>query len=269
MRGRLGSPRSRRAGAIRCACTASGRLAAQALDRAREVVAGAIGARPDEVVFTASGAHSAYAAVAGLALGRRRMGSRIVTTAVDHSSVLRAAAASGDHQAVGVDRQGRVDLDAWHNAIAVDGTAVAAIQVANHEVGTLQPYARGNRGRRARGRAGRRGRDCGTGPGRPQPEHRVVGADRIGGRVRRAGLGRPAGDQEGRPLAPAVPGRRLSGPPLAGGPRRAGHLRGRGRIGQLAALRPGGRRAPARADRTAPDRDHSPRCPMWTWPGTR
>ncbi len=119
----------------------SGRLAAQALDRAREVVAGAVGARPDEVVFTASGAHSAHAAVAGLALGRRRAGSRVVTTAVDHSSVLAAAAASGEHAAVGVDRQGRVDLDAWHSAIAVDGTALAAIQVANHEVGTLQPYA--------------------------------------------------------------------------------------------------------------------------------
>ena len=51
-----------------------GRLAAQALDRAREVVAAAVGARPDEVVFTGSDAQAAYAAVAGLALGRRRVG---------------------------------------------------------------------------------------------------------------------------------------------------------------------------------------------------
>ena len=119
----------------------SGRLAAQALDRAREVVAGAVGARPDEVVFTASGAHSSYAAVAGLARGRRRTGARIVTTAIDHSSVLGAAAASGDHHTVGVDRHGRVDLDRWVDALAVDGTALAAVQVANHEVGTMQPYA--------------------------------------------------------------------------------------------------------------------------------
>ena len=39
-----------------------GRLAAQALDQAREVVAAAVGARPDEVVFTASAAHSNQAA---------------------------------------------------------------------------------------------------------------------------------------------------------------------------------------------------------------
>ena len=44
-----------------------GRLAAQALNQAREVVAAAVGARPDEVVFTGSAAHSNHAAVAGLA----------------------------------------------------------------------------------------------------------------------------------------------------------------------------------------------------------
>ena len=169
----------------------SGRLAAQALDRAREVVAGAVGARPDEVVFTASGAHSSYAAVAGLAQGRRRTGSRIVTTAVDHSSVLGAAAASGEHHAVGVDHQGRVDLDRWVDALAVDGTALATIQVANHEVGTLQPYAAGDRGRPAGGRSGRAGRDGGTGSDRPQPQHRLVGADRVG-RARSAGRPRSA-----------------------------------------------------------------------------
>src|SRR5687768_17864129 len=76
-----------------------GRLAAQALDQAREVVAAAVGARPDEVIFTASGVHASQAAVLGLALGRRRVGSRIVTTAVDHSAVLAAAAAAGTHQA--------------------------------------------------------------------------------------------------------------------------------------------------------------------------
>src|SRR4029450_2018989 len=65
-----------------------GRLAAQALDGARDLVASAVGARPDEVLFTASGVHANQAAVAGLALGRRRVGSRIVTTAIDHSAGL-------------------------------------------------------------------------------------------------------------------------------------------------------------------------------------
>ena len=118
-----------------------GRLAAQALDQAREVVAATVGARPDEVIFTTSGVHASHAAVAGLALGRRRVGSRIVTTAIDHSSVLAAAAAAGTHEAVQVDHEGHVDLDRWTETVETAGTAVACIQVANHEVGTLQPYA--------------------------------------------------------------------------------------------------------------------------------
>ena len=118
-----------------------GRLAAQALDRAREVVAAAVGARPDEVTFTTSGGPPAYAAVAGLARGRRRTGTRIVTTAVDHSSVLKAAADAGDHVAIAVDGQGRLDLTAWQTAVRRSGTAAAALQVGNHQVGTLQPYA--------------------------------------------------------------------------------------------------------------------------------
>ena len=118
-----------------------GRLAAQAMDQAREVIAAAVGARPDEVIFTASGVHASQAAVLGLGLGRRRVGSRIVTTAVDHSSVLAAAAAAGVHDAVDVDHEGHVDLERWGAAVGTAGTAAACIQVANHEVGTLQPYA--------------------------------------------------------------------------------------------------------------------------------
>jgi cysteine desulfurase len=117
-----------------------GRLAAQALDRAREIVATAVGARADEVIFTGSGVQASHAAVAGVARGRRRVGSRILTTAIDHSSVLAAAAAAGTHEAVGVDNQGHVDLQEWAAGVAAEGTAAACIQVANHEVGTLQPY---------------------------------------------------------------------------------------------------------------------------------
>ncbi len=119
----------------------AGRRAAQALDRARSVVAAAVGARPDEVVFTGSGVQASAAAVAGVALGRRRAGTTILTTAVDHSSVLAAAASAGDHLAIGVDGQGRLDLERWSTAIARPGIALGCLQVANHEVGTVQPYA--------------------------------------------------------------------------------------------------------------------------------
>ncbi len=119
----------------------AGRLAAQALDQARAVVAAAVGARPDEVVFAGSLAQANHAAIAGLARGRSRIGAGIVTTAVDHSSTLVGAAAYGEHHAVGVDRLGRVDLDRWREAVSAPGVALAALQVANHEVGTIQPYA--------------------------------------------------------------------------------------------------------------------------------
>lgn len=119
----------------------AGRLAAQALDRSREVVAAAVGARPDEIVFPASGPHAAQAAIAGIAKGRARTGRTIVTSTIDHSSVLAAADASGSPTRIAVDRLGRVDLDAWREAIAQEGVALASLQVANHEVGTLQPYA--------------------------------------------------------------------------------------------------------------------------------
>jgi cysteine desulfurase len=117
-----------------------GRLAAQALDSVRERVAAHVGARPDEVVFTSPLAPTAQAAVAGLALGRRRVGRLVVTSTVEHSAVLAAAAAYGEHVAVGVDPVGRIDLDAWAEAVRRPGVALACLQVANHEVGTLQPY---------------------------------------------------------------------------------------------------------------------------------
>ena len=118
-----------------------GRLAAQALDTARTRLAAHVGARPDEVVLTGPLAPTAQAAVAGLALGRRRTGRTIVTSAVEHSAVLGAAASYGDHVGVGVDPLGRLDLAAWEQAVSAPGVALACLQVANHEVGTLQPYA--------------------------------------------------------------------------------------------------------------------------------
>jgi cysteine desulfurase len=120
----------------------SARRARMLLDNARESVAAHVGARADEVSFTTSGTQAVHLAVLGTALARRRAGSRLVVSAVEHSSVLHAAAAhettGGSVGQVPVDRTGRVDPDVFASMIS-DGTALACLQAANHEVGTLQP----------------------------------------------------------------------------------------------------------------------------------
>ena len=119
-----------------------GRRAALLLDAAREAAAEAVGCRADELVFTPSGTRALHSAVAGAAAGRRRAGRRTVVSAVEHSAVLHAAeAVSGAGLAtVGVDRTGLVPVDGFAAALTPD-TALAALQSANHEVGTVQPVA--------------------------------------------------------------------------------------------------------------------------------
>lgn len=112
------------------------------LDNAREVIASLVGARADEVSFTTSGTQAVHLAVLGTTLARRRVGNRVVLSAVEHSSVLFAAEehqkAGGHVTHVPVDRTGRVDAGVFSAALSRD-TALACLQAANHEVGTVQP----------------------------------------------------------------------------------------------------------------------------------
>ena len=113
------------------------------LDNAREVVAALVAARPDEVAFTAGGTQAVHLGVLGVLSGRRRVSTRLVTTAVEHSAVLHAGTwherAGGSVVAVGVDREGVVDGEAVAAALRDEPTGLLAVQSANHEVGSLQP----------------------------------------------------------------------------------------------------------------------------------
>src|SRR5690349_11410980 len=115
---------------------ASARRARLLLDGARETVAAVLGCRADEVSFAASGTQAVHLGVAGLALGRRRVGGHAVASAVEHSAVLHAltahADAGGTVQLVGVDPSGRVDAEAYAGALQ-PGTAFACLQPANQE----------------------------------------------------------------------------------------------------------------------------------------
>ena len=118
----------------------AGRRARLLLDAARESVASALGARSDEVAFTANGTQALHAAVLGTLAGNRRAGSRLVHSSVEHSAVLHAA--GGEGVPVAVDRHGRIDVEAFLSAVSsTDGVAAAALQAANHEVGTRQPVS--------------------------------------------------------------------------------------------------------------------------------
>jgi len=121
-----------------------GRRARMLLDAARETVAAELGARTDEVVFTASGTQANQLAVLGALAGNHRKGRHFVHSAVEHSSVLHAAelheASGGSVGTVPVDRFGRVSPTVFAEALRPE-TALACLQSANHEVGTVQPVA--------------------------------------------------------------------------------------------------------------------------------
>ncbi|MER7737590.1 aminotransferase class V-fold PLP-dependent enzyme [Streptomyces sp. NPDC096538] len=121
-----------------------GRRARLLLDAAREAAAEAVGCRPDELVFTPSGTAAVHAGIAGALAGRRRTGHHLIVSAVEHSSVLHAAevhrAGGGTVTEVPVDRSGAVSPSGYARALRED-TALACLQSANHEVGTVQPVA--------------------------------------------------------------------------------------------------------------------------------
>ena len=120
-----------------------GRDARLLLDNAREAVADALAVRRDEVWFT-SPLDAVQRGFLGLAAARRSIGTRLVLPAVEHAAVRHAARwwadlHGGQVHEVGVDSWGRAyEGDLVENAIGGDVGAVAC-QLANHEVGTLQP----------------------------------------------------------------------------------------------------------------------------------
>ncbi|MGQ4437311.1 MULTISPECIES: cysteine desulfurase/sulfurtransferase TusA family protein [unclassified Streptomyces] len=121
-----------------------GRKARLLLDAAREAAAEAVGCRADELVFTSSGTRAVHTGIAGALAGRRRVGRHLIVSAVEHSSVLHSAEAlvaeGGSSTEVPVDRTGAVSVEAYADSLRSD-TALACLQSANHEVGTVQPVA--------------------------------------------------------------------------------------------------------------------------------
>jgi cysteine desulfurase len=119
---------------------AAGRRSREAIETARDEVAALVGARPAEVVFTSGGTEANNLAVLGIA----GAGTHVVSTAIEHASVLRAidaAVSAGARAALVVPTaEGAIDPEAVVASLE-PGTCLVSVGWANGEVGTVQPVA--------------------------------------------------------------------------------------------------------------------------------
>jgi cysteine desulfurase len=123
---------------------AHGKMARDAVERGRAQVAGLIGAKPDEVVFTSGATESDNLAIRGVAQARLGDGKHIVTARTEHRAVLDTCAALEREgwriTWLDVDPQGVVSLDAVADALT-DDTVLVSVMLANNEVGVIQDVA--------------------------------------------------------------------------------------------------------------------------------
>jgi cysteine desulfurase len=122
---------------------ALGRACQEALEDARERVAGLLGCDAEEIVFTSGGTESNNLALKGIALrDGRSAGGHLVISAIEHASIVEPARflerLGYDISVVPVTGQGVVQPAAVRKAIRGD-TLLVSIMLANNEIGTLQP----------------------------------------------------------------------------------------------------------------------------------
>ncbi len=114
----------------------------EAMEDARRKVAGLLNAEAREILFTSTGTESNNLAVKGIAAAYRRRGGHIVTSRVEHASVLLSCKTLEREGCqvtyLPVDRFGLVDPQDLKQALRPD-TVLVTIQWANNEIGTLQP----------------------------------------------------------------------------------------------------------------------------------
>lgn len=114
---------------------ARAQLAKKRLEQARAEVAGVLGSRTNEVTFTAGGTEANNLAIRGVM--QAFPGKKLITTSVEHDSVLEPAVTSGA-QLAPVKPDGVVEIDALL-ALIDDDTVLVSVMLANNEVGSLQP----------------------------------------------------------------------------------------------------------------------------------
>ena len=121
------------------------RVVKKAIEEARGEVAMLIGAKEEEVIFTGCGTESNNMVLKSLARIYGRKKSRVVTSKIEHSAVLRPVQAMEDVgfevTRCGVDSGGRLDLEEFRELCEGAETGFASVMWANNETGVVQPMA--------------------------------------------------------------------------------------------------------------------------------
>ena len=120
---------------------AEGRQARRLVENARAAISAAVGARPQDVVFTSGGTEAnALALTPGLRRGAGQPVRRLLVSAIEHTSVLSGGRFSPE--AIGtiqVTGSGLIDIDHLRRLVAVGPPALVSVMLANNETGALQP----------------------------------------------------------------------------------------------------------------------------------
>ncbi len=119
-----------------------GTAAHEMLEQARVELAGQIGAKPEEIFFTASGTEANNLALKGIAFANAHRGKHIIVSSIEHDCILRAAGwletQGFSVTYLAVDGQGFIDLQALEKAITSQ-TILVSVMHANNEIGTIEP----------------------------------------------------------------------------------------------------------------------------------
>lgn len=114
------------------------------LNSCRKTLADKLSCSPQEIFFTSGGTESNNIAVLGAARAAARSGKRVITSAVEHPSVMRAfdrlESEGFEVIRIGTDRFGRIDLAAMEDALD-DSTTLVSVMAVNNELGTVEPTA--------------------------------------------------------------------------------------------------------------------------------
>lgn len=116
--------------------------AKEAQEESREKVAGLLGAKPEEIIFTSGGTESDNLALKGIARKNQHLGKHIITTGIEHPAILECCRKLEKEgflvTYLPVTNEGLVDLATLESAIRPD-TILISVMHANNEVGTIQP----------------------------------------------------------------------------------------------------------------------------------